>query len=231
MSWFFGGAEEQAVEIAPVVEEEKEPPTMRERIAENPVPFQVLSCVLIVMGLSFVGCGMHRRDPIPELWVERPSEGFCCWRDKPSPFYAGDPCACPREHRGDFPCPPEGCSEEGQGTWQRGAGTSANGKEFCHRFLEVASWCPSDRPQTPAPSAASPQVPAGFCCWRDHPVPGYWGEACDCPDQHRGDYHCPEDGCTDSTGARWKRGPSAPFANVESYCKSLPQIAAWCETR
>ncbi|CAJ1456493.1 unnamed protein product [Effrenium voratum] len=126
---------------------------MRERIAENPVPFQVLSCVLIVMGLSFVGCGMHRRDPIPELWVERPSEGFCCWRDKPSPFYAGDPCACPREHRGDFPCPPEGCSEERV----RAPGNGGLARQPTARNSATASW------------RSPPGVPATALRPRRHP--------------------------------------------------------------
>ncbi|CAK9030705.1 unnamed protein product [Durusdinium trenchii] len=160
---------------------------------------------------------------VPSL-AQRPEAGFCCWRDHPSPFYGGDPCECPNEHRGDFPCPPEGC-RQGLDVWQRGPGTPTNGKDFCLKYLDVAGWCPSDRPALPP---APVETATGFCCWRDHPVPAYWGNPCNCPLEHRGDYNCPQDGCTDSTGAKWKRGNAAPYANQEHFCKSMPNIAAWC---
>ena len=171
------------------------------------------------------------------LMVDRSEEGFCCWRQNPAPFYAGDPCACPTEHRGDYSCPPDGCTD-GNEIWQRGPGTESNTKAFCHQFVEVASWCPSARsfssPLSPAAAPAGTPAPTpapGFCCYRDHPAPGYYGEPCGCPTEHRGDYTCPEEGCTDSTGARWRRGETAPFANTQAYCSSMDSTAAWCPSR
>ncbi|CAL1130345.1 unnamed protein product [Cladocopium goreaui] len=195
--------------------------SLRDRVAQNPVPYQACALALILLGLVCLSFGMHDSGLMPAL-EQRPEQGFCCWRDHPIPFYAGDPCECPAEHRGDYPCPPQGCSQ-GPDTWQRGPGTPTNTKEFCTSNIGAGSWCPSDRKAFPVNEAST-----SFCCWRDHPVPGYWGDPCNCPAEHRGDYTCPQDGCTDSTGAKWQRGSKAPFANEENYCRSMSNIAAWC---
>lgn len=222
MAWF--GRNKPADEPLEPLEslDPQEGPSLRDRVAQNPVPYQICALAVFLLGLICLSTGMHQGGLMPTV-AQRPEQGFCCWRDHPVPFFAGDPCDCPVEHRGDFPCPPQGCSQ-GPDTWQRGPGTPTNTKEFCSQFLGAASWCPSDRKALPPPAASS----ASFCCWRDHPVPGYWGDPCNCPAEHRGDYHCPKDGCSDSSGAKWQRGPAAPWANEEAYCQSLSKIAAWC---
>lgn len=163
------------------------------------------------------------------------SVGFCCWRDHPIPFYGGDPCSCPEEHRGDYACPEEGCTDSTGFHWQRGSGKKSNDPIMCHEAV-TGAWCPglsAARPATPPAKPSGPLHPSskGFCCWRDHPLPAYSGDACLCPVANRGDYECPPEGCTDASGQKWQRGSAAPRTNQEAYCKSLPSLASWCAGR
>eukprot|EP00440_Ansanella_granifera_P039167 gb/GFBE01042492.1/.p1 GENE.gb/GFBE01042492.1/~~gb/GFBE01042492.1/.p1 ORF type:complete len:1231 (+),score=164.15 gb/GFBE01042492.1/:1-3693(+) len=182
-------------------------------------------------------------------WPE--DKGFCCWRDHPRPFYAGDPCDCPLEHRGYFNCPPQGCSDGTGSVWKRGSAfPMANKKLFCFdpRFARIAGWCHGRESPTPIPrplpvvhlEPVTTQAPvhqitgqedSGFCCWRDHPRPFYLGDPCDCPMEHRGYFNCPVQGCTDGSGVHWKRGLGFPLANEKQFCLDLrfSHIAAWCE--
>lgn len=183
-----------------------------------------------------------------------PQKGFCCWRDHPIPFYTGDPCDCPPKHRGDFHCPPEGCTDKSLAVWKRGS--FANHYHVCVSKAGISAWCSASRhPRhrsrrkhvhlskhephvhhaTAHNSAASAQpkhAPAldGFCCWRDHPLPYYSGDPCVCPMQHRGYYECPPGGCQDEFGATWKRGSTFPLGNTQGFCQDPKNthIASWC---
>eukprot|EP00931_Biecheleriopsis_adriatica_P064873 TRINITY_DN39551_c0_g1_i1.p1 TRINITY_DN39551_c0_g1~~TRINITY_DN39551_c0_g1_i1.p1 ORF type:complete len:219 (+),score=28.35 TRINITY_DN39551_c0_g1_i1:51-707(+) len=191
--------------------------------------------VLVISGLLCFAMGVHQMMSQGE--IARPATGFCCWRDHPLPYFGGDPCACPVDHRGDYNCPSGGCSDSSGATWQRGAGTPSNDKSLCRANPNVAGWCPADKAEpaaasAPVPAPAPAPVPApvkGFCCWRDHPIPNYAGDACQCPSEHRGDYNgCPAGTCTDASGITWQRGPGTQ-ANTETFCNTYPAIADWCE--
>eukprot|EP00439_Symbiodinium_sp_Y106_P004379 s3185_g1.t1 len=106
-------------------------------VAKNPVPFQLAAVLLTVAGMVLIHLGSSGA-ALRTLAVAREATGFCCWRQHPSPYFGGDPCTCPPEHRGDFTCPPEGCTD-GTAIWKRGPGTESNSKAYCHQFVEVAS--------------------------------------------------------------------------------------------